>query len=312
MKLRTTILFVLIITVMLSAGFFASEVLAQGCTDSAGQPVECPSSDDDGEDKNDDDADPATVFRFLSINENYLDPSNWNNNGSLPGPGQNARLDGQRAIIDPNSPEVIPLGSLILRNNANLTIRDARLEFETLDSVNSGIEVYNSYIKAKTFIDPGGGGILFNPSFLEADRIILYKAETPIRFGLGGETPTDPSALGLGHYARMQGRAVDLDGQLGIFTVYGFHPEPGQEFEIISVSGANHVNGTFANAPEGAIIDGFCDVQLRISYMGGDGNDVVLTAEERTTPDPKCAENFDNPSSEKNVFLDGAEIDISP
>jgi hypothetical protein len=58
-------------------------------------------------------------------------------------------------------------------------------------------------------------------------------------------------------------------------------PDPGQVFTIIDNRFAGPVVGYFAasNYPEGALVtplDGG-DVRFRISYTGGDGNDVTLT-----------------------------------
>jgi len=51
----------------------------------------------------------------------------------------------------------------------------------------------------------------------------------------------------------------------------------GQTFTIVKNDGADPVNGTFEDLPEGTIVDGISS-RFRISYIGGDGNDVVLTA----------------------------------
>ncbi len=54
-------------------------------------------------------------------------------------------------------------------------------------------------------------------------------------------------------------------------------PNAGAQFEIIDNQGSNPVSSTFAGLPEGTVfsISGY---PFRISYQGGDGNDVVLTA----------------------------------
>ena len=48
------------------------------------------------------------------------------------------------------------------------------------------------------------------------------------------------------------------------------------EVALISVAGTSSVSGTFDGLPEGATVDA-AEQTLRISYKGGDGNDVVLT-----------------------------------
>ena len=56
----------------------------------------------------------------------------------------------------------------------------------------------------------------------------------------------------------------------------GFAPEAGDVFTIINNAGPEAVDGTFADLPEGSLIltNG---LKIRISYLGGDGNDVTLT-----------------------------------
>lgn len=63
---------------------------------------------------------------------------------------------------------------------------------------------------------------------------------------------------------------------LDVVLYNGFQPTNGQTFTIINNDAADAVVGTFAGLVEGA---SFTDegVTYRISYVGGDGNDVVLT-----------------------------------
>src|SRR5207249_4366490 len=56
-----------------------------------------------------------------------------------------------------------------------------------------------------------------------------------------------------------------------------FFPVTATSFIIIQNAGTDAVVGTFAGLPEGATIS-TSRGNLRISYKGGDGNDVVLTA----------------------------------
>ena len=56
-----------------------------------------------------------------------------------------------------------------------------------------------------------------------------------------------------------------------------FQPQGGQEFPIVQIN-TFPSTGTFNGLPVGAIVDQIGGVDLMISYVGGDGNDVVLTA----------------------------------
>lgn len=85
------------------------------------------------------------------------------------------------------------------------------------------------------------------------------------------------TALGFDHMNVTNG--LQLNGaRLDVVTT--FVPAPSSHFAIVS-NGSGAVNGTFANLPEGAAF--FSPgpgggTSYRISYVGGTGNDVVLTA----------------------------------
>ena len=68
---------------------------------------------------------------------------------------------------------------------------------------------------------------------------------------------------------------VMLAGVLNVSL--GFGPTTGNGFTIINNDGIDAVTGTFTGLPEGAMFTGG-GVQFQISYAGGSGNDVVLTA----------------------------------
>lgn len=65
-------------------------------------------------------------------------------------------------------------------------------------------------------------------------------------------------------------------GKLSVVLYGGFKPAAGQTYEIINNQGAKPVVGTFTGLAEGAqfTVSGYV---LKISYIGGTGNDVVLT-----------------------------------
>ncbi|HMP03375.1 MAG TPA: PEP-CTERM sorting domain-containing protein [Gemmatales bacterium] len=71
--------------------------------------------------------------------------------------------------------------------------------------------------------------------------------------------------------------AVHLAGGLDIRLIDGFIPTAGNLFVLIENQGSDAVEGTFAGLAEGATFyaDGH---QFQITYQGGTGNDVVLTA----------------------------------
>ena len=62
----------------------------------------------------------------------------------------------------------------------------------------------------------------------------------------------------------------------------GFNPAVGTSFKIISNTSNNPVTSTFVGQPEGSVIM-IGGLPFTISYVGGDGNDVVLTCVASTT-----------------------------
>jgi len=71
---------------------------------------------------------------------------------------------------------------------------------------------------------------------------------------------------------------VTVGGNLSVSLVNGFTPKAGDSFTLISNDGTDPVSGTFAGLAEGATIT-INGTVFRISYVGGTGNDVVLTAQ---------------------------------
>src|SRR5205085_5056748 len=69
--------------------------------------------------------------------------------------------------------------------------------------------------------------------------------------------------------------AVTLAG--GLDVSLGFSPGVGATFLIVNNDGADPVAGTFAGLGQGAQFSG-AGRRFSISYVGGTGNDVVLTA----------------------------------
>lgn len=68
------------------------------------------------------------------------------------------------------------------------------------------------------------------------------------------------------------------NGTLNVVRYNEFKPVQGQSYTIIENDAADAVTGTFLDLAEGATfaVDGYV---LKISYVGGDGNDVVLTVQ---------------------------------
>jgi hypothetical protein len=72
------------------------------------------------------------------------------------------------------------------------------------------------------------------------------------------------------------GGTLQLGGLLDVSLVNGFAASAGEEFLLIDKLSTNAITGTFAGLAEGAIFSA-AGQSFRISYLGGNGNDVVLT-----------------------------------
>lgn len=99
--------------------------------------------------------------------------------------------------------------------------------------------------------------------------------------------------------------SVTLAGNL--IVSLGYTPGPGQRFVIISNDGTDPVQGTFAGLPQDAtfLVD---NELLKISYTGGDGNDVELS---ENTP-PTVDAGFDQATVRgKGVDFAGTIVDLA-
>ena len=80
------------------------------------------------------------------------------------------------------------------------------------------------------------------------------------------------------HYDQIAAHDVYLNGSLDLTYLAGGVIKKGDTFTIVSNNGTNSVQGTFKDLPEGAEVT-VSGATFKISYVGGDGNDVVLTAQ---------------------------------
>ncbi len=89
---------------------------------------------------------------------------------------------------------------------------------------------------------------------------------------------------------------VDVTGgQLDVSFLDDFQPEVGDEYTIIDNDGSDGIVGTLSGLAEGATFsaDG---VVFRVSYEGGDGNDLVLSTLEVPAEAPNTGSSSNNPS----------------
>jgi fibronectin-binding autotransporter adhesin len=113
------------------------------------------------------------------------------------------------------------------------------------------------------------GGLLspgLSPGTLTSSNVLLDSATDLLveLTGTGADRLNVRGKVGLG------------DASL-ILSAAGLLPTEGQRFLIVNNDEADAVTGTFAGLPEGALVRAG-PRQFHITYKGGDGNDVVLTA----------------------------------
>lgn len=128
------------------------------------------------------------------------------------------------------------------------------------------------------------GSVTGSPGFVDPGDFIGSGANFVGTLTVGDLTLTNGGSLEIHKTTSDQDRivargTVQLDANLGV----GFNSDVpihrGETFTVIDNDGTDPVVGTFRDLPEGAIIfAGTGVVPLRITYHGGDGNDVVLVA----------------------------------
>lgn len=87
----------------------------------------------------------------------------------------------------------------------------------------------------------------------------------------------DKLSVGKDYAAAFNAVQLDPESNLALSLYDGWKINQGDTFTIIDNLSSTPVGGTFKGLPEGAKID-INDMTFQISYVGGDGNDVVLTA----------------------------------
>ncbi len=109
-------------------------------------------------------------------------------------------------------------------------------------------------------LDFGGGG--------------NHGEEPVLAIDLGGATPGNLP----GNHDQLDVRGtVALAGRLEVSLINGFAPSGNQPFVIVNNDATDAVSGIFTGLPEGGVVSAPGGSQFKISYVGGNGNDVTLT-----------------------------------
>ncbi|MCX6727271.1 MAG: hypothetical protein NTX11_00465 [Candidatus Saccharibacteria bacterium] len=93
-----------------------------------------------------------------------------------------------------------------------------------------------------------------------------------------------------------QSVGTPLSGTLSASIINGYKLVGGEKFTIIDNDAADKVVGTFKDLAEGATFKTASGTVLKISYVGGDGNDVTLTVVSVGVPDTGFSLLMNNPA----------------
>jgi len=237
---------------------------------------------------------------YVGNDGNWFNPNNWidSNTGMpanrTPSANDNVTIDGKNDVfLDPSMAlNQIEIHNLIIKNDRTLNIMNGtKFIFNNASIENGLLEFHSSEVTGRHLISaagvintpyqrPGGwgctwcGSTLGNPSIINIETQIYNGI---LAVGLGGVLQAEYNHTGPGYYASFNGNYVELTGDLVLQLLYGFTPSAGDTFQIIT---ANTLSGQFNRLEEGDLVTSFENVSLYISYQGGDGNDVVLTAVE--------------------------------
>jgi fibronectin-binding autotransporter adhesin len=144
-----------------------------------------------------------------------------------------------------------------------------------------------------------------SPGVLTTGDIALFGG-SHLALELGG------TAAGLSDQLAVHGSVFLAGASLDGTLVNGFAPAIGDHITIIDNDGTDAVNGNFAGLAEGAFVT-IGGTAFSISYHGGDGNDVVLTAGQAAAAPPPTVgtdgdDSFTAPSGDAG-FIGGRGTD---
>src|SRR5262249_25336443 len=138
--------------------------------------------------------------------------------------------------------------------------------------------------------------------------------------GSNFEVMLNGTAVG-SQYSQQNVTGAVADGPFAILNVaLGYTPMPGDKFTIINNDSTDAVSGAFNGPSEGTVFTqppGSFTGTFQITYQGGDGNDVVLTAIDPANPTIQGTSGDDNWLVSRNgnnevITLNGTQIWSTP
>ncbi len=137
----------------------------------------------------------------------------------------------------------------------------------------SSVHIIKGGVSAGTPASPNG--------ILQTDGDFDVKEGGTVAVKIGG---TNAGKNGYDQF-KVNGLVFLENPTLSLILTADYQIKPNDSFVIIDNDGNEPINGIFKDAPEGAIIGGGFNRALTISYVGGNGNDVVLRAVNRAKLD---------------------------
>ena len=242
---------------------------------------------------------------------------------------------GSVTLVPTTAGRAINLGSTVNTTNGTLELSDAELDRITAGGMqigdpNSGPITFSSPITRATptivNVD-SAGAINFTGGSLSSGGDVRLNAGTNlvpttagldvsagtngvVRFGIGDRLTVNIA----GPTADSQYTQLNVEGQVDITAVQlvlsGIMPQIGDGFILVNNDGTDPVIGIFDGLPEGTMVD-VNGLAKRLTYIGGDGNDVVLLAgNSLPTIDPVSNLSINEDSLQQTVNLTGITAGI--
>ncbi len=205
--------------------------------------------------------------------------------------------EGSNSATISNNLNLPGFGQFLIFNNIDVVIADnANLELAGLNLNNSSIDFNNALIKLTlgemgTFESVINGNAVIEGPVSIRNNTTVQPGTNLGKIGTGNLSLLSESTFnaevigtnaGIEHDGLVVTGTVTLN-EANLNLLGGYANSVGDEIILIDNDGSDPVNGTFNNLIEGADVN-FGDFTGTISYIGGDGNDIVLLGSASNTP----------------------------
>ena len=208
--------------------------------------------------------------------------------GKLSGPGKLvAHKDNEGAVLveSSNNTSGTPNGQIGYTNEAKTIQLDGNKPDESVIVKKGETVLLNG---SRSYVTVREGGVFGGDATVKGLYVsgVVAPGNSPGKITVLGDFSLENTGvykaeiLNKDHYDQIVAHDVYIDAQSKLDLTYlaGGVIKKGDTFTIVSNNGTNSVQGTFKDLPEGAEVT-VSGATFKISYVGGDGNDVVLTAQ---------------------------------